>query len=66
MISVVLLKVLLMLYLLNKEFALKSKKYLQTTLAFFIAFAIADAINNPQDFIDGWNMVSFSLLHLLK
>ena len=45
---------------------MEPKKYLQTAIAFFIAFAIAEAINNPQDFIDGWNMVSFSLLHLLK
>ena len=45
---------------------MESKKYLQTALAFLIAFAIADAINNPQDFIDGWNAVSVSLLHFFK
>lgn len=45
---------------------MKLEKYFQTALAFFIAFAIADAINNPQDFIDGWNLVSVSLGHFFK
>ena len=45
---------------------MKLKKHLLTAIAFLISFAIANAINNPQDFIDGWNMASFSLLHLLK
>lgn len=42
------------------------KKCLQTALAFLVVIAIADAIEHPDAFIEGWNMVSFSLLHLLK
>ncbi len=45
---------------------MKSKKYLQTALAFLVVIAIADAIEHPDAFMEGWNMVSFSLLHLFK
>ncbi len=45
---------------------MKSKKYLQTAIAYLIAFAIADAIEHPDAFVEGWNMVSFSLGHFFR
>ena len=45
---------------------MKSKKYLQTAIAYFIVIAIADAIEHPDAFMEGWNMVSFSLGHFFR
>jgi len=42
---------------------METKKLLQTALAFLIAFAIADSIEHPDAFWEGWNMVSVSLGH---